>query len=445
MSSRVVQHKKDWKANPVERYFLFTDGSFRTGVRDFNYVNIVGMGAEMRDKEGKKVLFYSEEKILKVTEKPEKNCEIITLENALDIVTSLGVRNLVLQTDMQGMAKVINEFIDVLAKQDNKLLNHTYNTCKKDWLTLFKKVASFNEVFIEYIPRHLNENADYYSRSALELDREKLIQKQKLGMFESAMKVLKAKESLFDEMFSPVGVVSLFPVDLNSLYVFQAAIFSDKNLFIEVLDDKTNQSFSVKVTTRCDKKVLIKPSYYPVNLRYQENKELALLFLLMSLVTEKSSLKLLVEMSRDGERPDVNYSHNLWSTFTDIKCVRDLFALDKKSFYLNDELKELLNNALKKRFNDVMDDDCHKEFMRVMHTHKKVAPLNLFDCRVLWKKSAMRPDGEAFPKGWFFISHKEKVSQPVKVNPPQKKKEDVKPAFSFLAYGQSLRENQNSF
>lgn len=448
MSARIVKKKKDWSANPEECYFLFTDGSFRPDVRNFNYVNILGMGAELRNAEGVSLLYYAEEKVLQVSAFPEKNPEIITMENVLDILYEEGVRKIFIKTDMSGMADKISALVKVLASKNSSSKKDFYASNKPIWHSIFEKIEKFDEVIAKHIPRELNTKADFYSRSANDLvnenQKQENLKKAKIEKvfkdFQEKILSLKPIDKKLNGFLSGVGPVSLFPTKLTEVYYFHPELFSKQSLFIKLLDNKEEKTISLKILMHSDVKMLIKPDFFKVTMNYGEHKELALLFMLMNLVTEKSSLRLINPMTVNGSKLNFNYDHSLWSTFDDVADIKNLFNQMRKHFFLGQELTKTLNEALIKNFNEVLRFEENEVFMSVVHKYKKIAPLNLIDCPVLWKKISTWKDGERFPGGWLFMKHKEKEQKVKAVNIVPKSVIKSAPAFSFFDYGLKMKE-----
>lgn len=99
---RVLKKLANFSFSPDETFLLFTDGSLKYANSDSP---LIGIGADLRNKDGKKVLFYSEQ--LSKDKFPtwfnHNDFEKISLFNSLDICLKQGIKKIIINTDDQGM------------------------------------------------------------------------------------------------------------------------------------------------------------------------------------------------------------------------------------------------------------------------------------------------------------------------------------------------------
>lgn len=319
---KTIKQLKDYKFNSHERYFLFTDGSLR---KQRSNNPLMGLGASVRDKEGKKVLFYSEE--VNVCSLPDfvpyNYCEDYALFNALNICLGRGVKKLVIQNDNKGLMSVLTRYIESkeLSRNEerNKLLTSIPIRTK-----IFELIDKFEEIFAEYIPRQANIEADYYSRSTQEakhtnfLNAHLSIDSRQYAM-EAAQKLVEQvqkdflKKTLLNRAktfyFVPYNVkkdseiTKQQGIDTQIIYLFNSPL---KNQFEVVFYKRDKKSISTD-----NVKKIVAPYT-------KENRQLVLMFLTTNLFTEKSSIPFLHKITDNSKEVVLQYNDNLWLSFSNV-------------------------------------------------------------------------------------------------------------------------------
>lgn len=170
---KIIRKLKDYKFEPSERYFLFTDGSLR---EQHKSDPLMGLGASIRNKEGKKILFYSE--AIRVNQLPvfadKYKCEEMALLNAINICKHQGIKLLFINSDNSGMVQTINNYLNAKklkhTKQQEKLFNQ-----KNIYSKIFSVINDFEDVLVEHIFREENKEADFYSKYAKDLESKNIL------------------------------------------------------------------------------------------------------------------------------------------------------------------------------------------------------------------------------------------------------------------------------
>lgn len=152
--------------NPLERYFLFTDGSTRKDASP----PVIGLGAELRDNNGELIFTYSEEILIEnlPSNISPNSSEQLALIKALNICINENIKILVVNTDSSGLSTKLTSFLEEKFLNSNDYHNLLINTTEIN-KEIFNLADKFEEIFIEYIPRELNKYADFYSRSVAKL------------------------------------------------------------------------------------------------------------------------------------------------------------------------------------------------------------------------------------------------------------------------------------
>jgi len=309
---RTIKQLKNHQFSATDKYFLFTDGS----LREQHTANaLMGIGCSIRDKEGKKVLFYSEE--IRVSNLPEyanKNSfEEMALLNSLLICKDKNIKNLHIQNDNSGLMTKITQYLDA------KELNHQddlNNLLKANpiRLKIYELLNSFDEVFAEFIGRDLNNEADFYSRYTSSLKHENFLKMYAPVQEKSQQLVQEVRNSMAKKALKnrPHTLVFLPYKDTKAEIV---------KLHNNVAQNRYEATFKGNT---------IHAAYT------KENKELVLLFLSLNLVTEKSSISFI-----NKPHLDLKYNDNLWLSFSNMAQK----SAKEKVFHISPQMaKELEDN-----------------------------------------------------------------------------------------------------
>lgn len=408
---KIVKKLKSYVFSSSDRYFLFTDGSLRNqSLKD----EFIGLGADLRDSNGNKVLFYSEQ--IKTNNLPENfrkdDFEKLALHNALNICLEQGITNIVVNTDDLSMSNKINQCMEKHELGKINDLENITKSLRSDLLSVFNVAKKFESFFIEHISRDLNTSADYYSRME-HADNKNAKTKKNNNKNNHNLPIILAEHG---------GHLAF---SLKSKIV-------DKQQLVACTDliEKSQFAFDVYLKDVASGKVS-KDLYKKIVVNYNEdNKALVLGFVLSNLVTKKSSLPLLHYINNDEKVFNFNYSNKLWETFSPLKASE----------------KEKLNIPLLKITNEIWS--CYQSLKKF--NLKGVEPAIAKHLRdVLFSNMPSFYAVYTNSQGVFFNDPSMKKKTPTikieenKVKVEKKidkmiQKQEVK-KFSFLEYGKSLQ------
>lgn len=342
---KTIKQLKDYQFNSEERYFLFTDGS----LREQHLANpLMGLGATLRNKNGKKVLFYSEE--VKVSDLPEfvskNHYEEYALLNALKICHGRGVKKLVVQNDNSGLISIISRYIENKELGNKKELEKLMSS-NKVRQNLFELIDKFEEIFAEHIPRGVNVEADYYSRSTQEakhtnfLNAHLSIDAQKYAS-DAAQKIVEQVQKDFLKKSLLTRAKTFYFVPYNAKK--DAEITREKGLNTQIIHlfNNSNKNQYEVIFYKRDKNGIVVDNLKKIIAPYiTENKQLVLLFLTTNLFTEKSSIPFTHKIIDNSKEIKIQYNHNLWMSFSNMAYRKS--NLSRKIFFtLPETLKEII-------------------------------------------------------------------------------------------------------
>lgn len=307
---RVVKQLKDYVFSPEDRYFLFTDGSLREQQRSNP---LMGLGADLRDKEGKKILFYSEN--IRVSELPsfanKDSFEAMALLNALTICRDRGIKNLVIQNDSSGLMVNVTKYLDTkeLGQKetcDQLLSGEHINT------QIFSVLNSFDQVFAQHIYREENKEADFYSRTANSLKQKDFLDKHLSGQLSNS-------DSIVQEVKDYYAQKAL----KNRPHTMMFLPAKGKGEIVRLKNNKEQSRYEVEFERKIK---------HTIHAPYTEkNKQLVLLFLTLNLVTEKSSISFI-----NKSHLDFFYKDDVWLSFSNVEAKQ----LKEKEFHMNQALRD---------------------------------------------------------------------------------------------------------
>lgn len=326
-----------------ERYFLFTDGSTRKN----DTPPMIGLGAEVRDKNGQLVLVFSQQ--IKISDLPEAispdASEKYALYKALELCLQENIKKVVISTDSSGLSTKMNMFIESKELQDD---NYQKFLCNYKYINrlLYNAADKMEEIFIEYIPRKINKNADFYSRSThlLLKDYASIHCPQSSNVIPISKSHPKKKKpfnilpSIPYSHQNPKGSLVIAPQNLIE-QSYEHRIESTI-LNIDIQDFKEN--FSIRFFFEVNKERNIK-EFKTIKCNYNENNKAAvLLFIIYNLVSGLSSINLRHAYSEEDKYFNLEYSHDMWATFESSSYARYL----KTRIYLPKQYIQEINSFL---------------------------------------------------------------------------------------------------
>lgn len=363
--------KRFFNIDPTERYILFTDGSYQPKNPD-----VLGVGAELRNKLGEVVFVYSE-KIEINTLEPQishNDCEKVALRNALMLCHNEGVKSIIVNTDSSGLSYKMNEYAEAfeLDEQKRLLMHQEANFINNQ---LFDQIDLYDEFFIEFIPRNLNKNADFYSRATLEISHYGLDDKDEMPSIESIQDKIE-KEKQLNIKIEPKKAkhdsgtsVKLLDIDKHLLMDKDKKL--DKSLMIDIQDDIKSNTLSFRVfyekknERNTNEFQLIKVNYG------KKNKGSILLFIIHNLVGENSNIELLKTRNKENKEFIYEYSDKDWLTFDNLIAARKYY---KTLIYMNEKLLKFFNQNRRLGF----DRAVHPFYFPSFHKTVYNSQLNYF-------------------------------------------------------------------
>ena len=363
--------KRFFNIDPSERYILFTDGSYQPKIPD-----VVGVGAELRNRAGEVVLVYSEKvKISSLEPQISHNdSEKIALRNALMICHNEGVKSIIVNTDSSGLSYKMNQYAEAFELSDEKrlLMRSEANFIN---IQLFNQIELFNEFFIEFIPRNLNKNADFYSRATLEISHYGIDDKDVMPSVETIQKEIE-KEKSFHVKIEPKKTkhdsgTSIKLLDIDKHLLMDRDKKLDKSLMIDIQDDIKSNVLSFRVffesnnNRNTNEFQLIKINYGKMN------KGSVMLFVMHNLVGENSSLKLLRKREGTIKEFTHEYSDKDWLSFDNLISAK---KYHKTLIYMSEKLLKFFNQNRRVGF----DRGVHPFYFPAFHKTVYNSQLNYF-------------------------------------------------------------------
>lgn len=363
--------KRFFNIDPEERYVLFTDGSYQPKIPD-----VVGVGAELRNKAGEVVLVYSEKvKISSLEHQISHNdSEKIALRNALNICHEEGIKSIIVNTDSSGLSYKMNEYAQALEldahKRDEMKIGASFINKQ-----LFDCVELFEEFFIEFIPRELNKNADFYSRSTLEISHYGINDKDVMPSVESIKNTIDKEKSrgrkIQSKRVPKDSGTSIKLIELSKHYLNDKDKRIDKTLMIDIQDDIKSQLLSFRVFFE-KKGERDTNEFQLINIEYErEKKATVMLFVLHNLIGENSNIKLLRKREPGVKKYTYKYADKDWSSFDNLIAARKYY---KTMVYMSESLLKFFNQ--KRRLGFMMS--VHPFYFSMFHKTVYNSQLNYF-------------------------------------------------------------------
>ena len=353
---RVVKQVKDYIFNTDERYFIFTDGSLRKNIKNRA---VVGLGADVRNSEGRKVLFYSEDI-------PEHNIpsfanknqfEELAVLNTLEICYKQGIKNLFVQSDSQSMISKINKNLQ------NKIFKEDLNKEHDIFVKIHNMIEKFNEIFFEYIPREENSSADFYSRAAKTLNK-----KNNTPVVKSSYELLR---EVHRDMFmkNRTLCLNIHPNSQTpSLSKKESDNYIDRIINIKLEDNKQEKKF--EIAFKVELNGAFENNYKKVVAKYNDNNKLIVLaYLLTNLITEKSSVPLMISSYNSKIYWNFNYTDNVWIQFNNFEHNQK--KLSKKVLNISVDTLNTINKIVKHDFTKKMTGQVLQNMEKFLFNQKK--------------------------------------------------------------------------
>lgn len=358
---------------PSERYFLFTDGSYKSQLPEE-----IGVGAELRNKDGNVVFVYSERINVNTLEKGvfPTDCEKVALRNSLNICIEKGVKLIVVNTDASGLSSKIGQYVEALEINQEKREELRNTDCSIN-NQMYDCVEMFDEFFITHIPRDLNYRADFYSRTTEEIIKYGIEKKIEMPcFFEMQEKINKVKGVEKNDSKVKIGCKSHSSSKLNnSIKILDLSKYTlssnekrdDKMMMIDISDNTRNNRFIIRVFFNKDG-VRSTNEFQFIHIDYNQlNKKTILLFIVYNLITQSSSINLLKEQDKTSKIFNYSYNDEDWFSFDNLSIPKKYF---KTYIHMSDSLWKNWKSAIfmnHLNLKNLLDQDCFAAFYKTIY------------------------------------------------------------------------------
>jgi ribonuclease HI len=360
--------KKFLDIDPCERYLLFTDGSYQ----EHTSPTFVGLGAELRNSLGEVVLVYSEQMNIRFLESgvAPMDSEKVALKQALTVCKNEGVQKIIVNTDCDGMATKLNQYIEAKELNREKQKEMKINA-KLSNLYLFNCVDMFEEFFIEHIPRDLNKNADFYSRATEDvMFAEKIVPMPFSGNSELEKVVKKNKKQVELEDKEEDSVIvdtSIKILDISKHKMSEENKKLNQTMYVEFNDIEVKNELHIRVFFEKDDIKDVNEFKF-IHIKYnQQNKSMIMLFVLHNLVAENSTISLLQKREGDDTVFEYFYNNTDWLSFDNLNLNKRYY---KTFISMSKKLLIYLNKRRSKWLQTIVEPENYLAFVQTVYNNQ---------------------------------------------------------------------------